>query len=192
VCLDEMGPEGVKSFPGKQVVQLKTEERAIARAKQEIDYGRRGKGYVFGALMPSSGTAFTKAYAGRTSANWVDFLAEVDKWLEVSAEKVYAILDNLSTHRTADVLLFSVQHPRCEFVFQPKYAAYLNLIKPWWKILGSIALKAKRCESWEEIEQAIVAATVYWNKHRHPFVWGRNRHQRSKRSSGIAALPNVR
>jgi hypothetical protein len=25
-------------------------------------------------------------------------------------------------------------------VFQPKYAAYLNLIEPWWKILRSLAL----------------------------------------------------
>jgi transposase len=31
------------------------------------------------------------------------------------------------------VLLFSLAHPRWEFVFPPKYAAYLNLIEPWWK-----------------------------------------------------------
>jgi hypothetical protein len=28
------------------------------------------------------------------------------------------------------VLLFAAAHPRWEFVFQPKYAAYLNLIEP--------------------------------------------------------------
>jgi len=26
-------------------------------------------------------------------------------------------------------------------VFQPKYAAYLNLIEPWWKILRALALE---------------------------------------------------
>jgi hypothetical protein len=27
--------------------------------------------------------------------------------------------------------LFSLLHSRWEFVFQPKHAAYLNLIEPW-------------------------------------------------------------
>jgi hypothetical protein len=42
------------------------------------------------------------------------------------------------------VLLFSLLHPRWEFVFQPKYAAYLNLIEPWWKVLRSLALKGSK------------------------------------------------
>lgn len=44
---------------------------------------------------------------------------------------VCADLDNLSAHRATDVLLFSLAHPRWEFDFQPRYAAYLNLIEPW-------------------------------------------------------------
>jgi hypothetical protein len=53
-------------------------------------------------------------------------------------------MDNLSSHRTTDVLLFVLAHPRWEMVFQPKYAAYLNLIEPWWKILRSLALAGRR------------------------------------------------
>ena len=71
------------------------------------------------------------------------------------------------------MLLFALAHPRWEFVFQPKYAAYLNLIEPWWKVLRSLALKGRRFETWEEVCQAVEAATAYWNAHRHPFVWGR-------------------
>jgi len=56
-------------------------------------------------------------------------------------------VDNLSTHRATDVLLFSLAHPRWEFVFQPKYAAYLNLIEPWWKVLRSLALKGHHFEN---------------------------------------------
>ena len=36
--------------------------------------------------------------------------------------------------------MFNLAHPRWEFVFQPTYAADLNLIEPWWKILRSLAL----------------------------------------------------
>jgi hypothetical protein len=90
---------------------------------------------VFGAFRPLTGDALTQPYGGRISANWVDFPERVDAWLGADAEQVYPIVDNLSTHRTTDVLLFSLHHPRWEFVFQPKYAAYLKLIEPWWKIL---------------------------------------------------------
>ena len=48
------------------------------RAKQEIDYGRRGKGYIFGAFRPATGEAFTRPYLSRSTANWVAFLEEVE------------------------------------------------------------------------------------------------------------------
>jgi transposase len=198
ITLDEMGPEAAKSYPGKQVVRAapaQAEEAAVEpaeRAKQAADYGRRGKGYIFGAFRPATGEAVTHPYAGRTSVNWVDFLEKGDGWVPFDAERVYAIVDNLNTHRTSDVLLFSVAHPRWEFVFQPKYAAYRNVIEPWWKILRSLALQGRRFESWDEICQAVEAATAYWNKHRHPLVWGRRRRHRSKRQPGIAAAPSVR
>jgi len=148
ICLDEMGPESAKSYPGQQVV------KRAGRATQEIDYGRRGKGYVFGAFRPASGAA----------------------WIPIEVEQVYAVVDNLSTHRATDVRLFSLAHPRWELVFQPKYAAYLNLIEPWWKVLRSLALKGRRFETWDEVCAAVQSATADWNAHRQP---------------GIASLPNV-
>jgi hypothetical protein len=96
----------------------------------------------------------------------------------------------------------ALAHPRWEFVFQPKYAAYLNLIEPWWKILRSLALKGKRFETcsrrvrdvfetWERICAAVAAATRYWNAHRHPFHWGHRRRHRPRRQPGIAVAPAV-
>ena len=77
------------------------------------------------------------------------------------------------------------------FVFQPKYAAYLNLIEPWWKVLRSLALKGRRFEAWSEVERAVERATAYWNDHKHPFVWGRRRRHRQTRRLGIAVAPNL-
>jgi transposase len=185
VCLDEMGPESARSYRGQRVV------KAPQRATQAIDYGRRGKGYVFGAFRPASGEALTDTYSRRTTVNWVDFLVQVEVWIPAEIERVYAIVDNLSTHRATDVLLFSLAYPRWEFVFQPKYAAYLNLIEPWWKVLRSLALKGQRFETWQAVVVAIHKATAYWNAHRHPFVWGKRRRHRSRRQSGIASLPIV-
>ena len=77
------------------------------------------------------------------------------------------------------------------YVFQPKHAAYLNLIEPWWKVLRSLALKGRRFDAWAEIEDAVKRATAYWNAYKHTFVWGRRRRHRTPRRPGIAAVPNV-
>jgi len=184
-----MGPEAAKSHPGAAVVRSDPTGQRRARATQEIDYGRRGAGYVFGAFRPATGEAFTAPYPGRTIANWVDFLERVDGWLDAAVARVYAVLDNLSTHRALDVLLWALAHPRWEFVFQPTYAAYLNLIEPWWKVLRSLALKGRRFETWEEVCRAVDKATAYWNNHRHPFVWGHRKRRRAARRAGLARLP---
>jgi hypothetical protein len=193
-----MGPVAAKSYPGQELVKIvpepddKGRPRTSQRARQEIDYGRREKGYIYGALQPLNGRALTEPYEHRNAALWADFLEKAEAWVPGHYQKVYAIVDNLSAHRASDVLLFSLHHPRWEFIFQPKYAAYLNLLEPWWKVLRSLALKGRRFENWDEICAAIAAATNYWNRHRHPFKWGQRRRHQQRRKPGIAAVPGVR
>lgn len=189
LCLDEMGPEAAKSFAGSQLIDATV--RPAERAQQAIDYGRRGAGYLFGAFPPARGAVFTWTATRRTTANFVAFLEQTAAWVDPEVERIYAIRDHLSAHRATDVLRFALAHPRWEFVFQPKYAAYLNLIEPWWKILRSLALKGRRLETWEEICAAVEGATAYWNAHRHPFVWGRRRRHQPRRQPGVALLPSV-
>ncbi len=193
VCLDEMGPVAAKSYQGQQVVHPRSEEdgQPAGRAKQEVDYGRRGKGDIFGAFQPRTGETLTAPFPRRSGACFATFLEQVEAWIPPEVGTVYAIMDNLGTHRCPDVLLFSLAYPRWEFVFQPTYAPYLNLIEPWWKILRSLALKGRRFETWEEVCAAVAEATKYWNNHRHPFVWGRRRRHRPRRKPGIGRMPKA-
>jgi transposase len=110
----------------------------------------------------------------------VAFLDEVEAWLPEEVERVYAISDTLSRHRATDALLFMLAHPRWEMVLQPKYAAYLNLIESWCKVLRSLALTGRRFETWDEFAEAIAQATEYWNAHLHPFTWGQRRRHRPR------------
>ena len=119
------------------------------------------------------------------------FLEEVKGWVSHDAKRVYAIADNLSSHCATDVLLFMLAHPRWEMVFQPKYAAYLNLIEPWWKVLRSLALAGHRVETWDNLTSAIAQSTDYWHAHRHPFTWGQRRRHRLRRQPGIVLLPRT-
>ncbi len=112
----------------------------------------------------------------------------VDAQVPVERQHIYALLDNLDMRHCHDLLLFQIHHPRWEFVYQPKYAAYLNLIEPWWKVVRSLALSGRRFETWAEVVSAIDAATAYWLAHKRintPSSGGqRRRHQplRSARS----------
>ena len=86
VCLDEMGPESAKSFRGQRAIRTEPRDDAegrvpAGRARQEIDYGRRGKGYIFGAFRPATGDALTRPYPSRSAANWADFLAHAEAWV---------------------------------------------------------------------------------------------------------------
>lgn len=160
------------------------------RAKQELDHARRSTpSYVFGALEPKTGRVLTKTFEKRNANTFVAFLDTIESWVDSRVERVYVILDNLATHRTCDVILFSLTRPRWEFVFQPRYAAYLNLTEPWWKTLKSLALRGRRFECRAEIENAVEQATAYWEAHKHPYVRGRRRRHQPRRAPGVAAIP---
>ncbi len=188
-----MGPLSARSHAGRELVAIHPGAgKPAGRGKQELDYQRRPTdGYVFGAFQPATGEALTATYTSRTIKNFIDFLDQAEAAIPASAERVYAILDNLATHKAADVLLFNLAHPRWEFVFQPTYAAYLNLIEPWWKILKSLALKGRQFLTWEAVEEAVVEACGYWNAHRHPFIWGKRRRHHLPRQYGVAAMPKT-
>ena len=161
LCVDEMGPTSAKTY-----IASRWDEQ---RPHVEADYGRRGKIWTFGAFEPATGQALTACYPGRTSANFVAVLDVVaDTWL---GQTIYIILDNLSTHKTLDVLLWALAHPHVKFLFQPTYAPWLNLIEPWWKTLRSLALKGRRFQIVDEIVDAIEWATHHWNQNKNPYVW---------------------
>lgn len=61
--------------------------------------------------------------------------------------EIVLILDNLSIHRTLDVLLWALAHPHVRFLLQPTYAPGLNLIAPWRKVLRSLILKGRCFQS---------------------------------------------
>ena len=71
ICLDEMGPVSAKSYPGREPLCIQPEP--AGRAKQEIDYGRRGTGYIFGAFRPATGEAFTQPYGAPSSLSDLTF-----------------------------------------------------------------------------------------------------------------------
>jgi len=163
ICLDELGPIAVKTYPGEEWLQ------GPHRATFEPDYGRRGKLWVHGAFEPATGQAAILISPGRDSASHIQLVEKVIT--EFPADQWLLIEDNLSTHVSRQTKLALAAWPEIRIQFIPKYACWLNLIEPWWKQLRSLALKGKRFETVDELTSALNAALVYWNAHCHPYHW---------------------
>lgn len=183
-----MGRISARTYRGKRLVRhpSRDTQHPRGRATYKVEHGGRGHGHVFGAFNPHTGEAYTRTYERRSKVNHLAFLEQVDAWIGPGPTEVICVLDNLNIHHAHEVLLFLLAHPRWEFAFVPTGAAYLNLIEPWWKTLRSLALAGRSFENWQEVEQAISEATDYWNKHRHPYLWGRRRRHQKSRSPGVA------
>jgi transposase len=163
LCGDEMAPISAKTYYGRRWSALGQ------RPYQEVDYGRRAKTWVFGALEPATGQTLTMTADQRTTTHFIDFLDQVvQQWRQ---GEIILILDNLAIHKTLDVRLWLLAHPQVRFLFQPTYAPWLNLIEPWWKTLRSLALQGRCFENLTQIVEALDRATAYWNAHRHPYLW---------------------
>jgi hypothetical protein len=161
ICVDEMGPVSAKTY----FTARWSERRPLVTP----DYGRRDKLWVFGAFEPRTGQALTWCADGRSAQHFLALLEQiVQTWQNGT---LILIMDNLASHKTLDVRLWALAHPRVRFLFQPTYAPWLNLIEPWWKTLRSLALKGRRFEVKDELSLAIDDATVYWNDHRKPYIW---------------------
>jgi len=138
------------------------------RATFEPDSGRRGKLWVHGAFEPATGEATLVFSERRDSASHIQLLEQIVQ--SFPAERWLLIEDPLSTHSSRDVKTALLSWPEIQIQFLPKYASWMNLIDPWWKQLKSLALKGRRFENSEELQQALEAALVYWNEHRRPFL----------------------
>jgi len=99
-------------------------------------------------------------------------------------------LERLARSRTAATR--AVERAQIIWAAHCGASVYLNRLEPWWKVLRSLALKGCRFETWEQIVEAVTHATVYWNAHEYPFVWGRQRRHQQRCRPGITMVPGVR
>ncbi len=163
ICLDELGPLTVKTYPGAEWHAGKH------RATFEPDYGKRGKLWVHGAFEPATGQATILVTPRRDSAGHIQLIEQVMN--AFPAQHWLFIEDNLRVHTSHKVRLALAAHPEVQVLFLPKYACWLNLIEPWWKQLRSLALKGRRFETMPQLTQSLQAGLAYWNKHLHPYHW---------------------
>jgi hypothetical protein len=152
-------------------MRLRRKKGAIIRASTQPVLARR----VIG--LDELGPVSAKTYPGevwtcgprRDSASFIQLLERVPR--TYPAREWRLITDNLTTPLSPETQAALLAWPEMHLLLLPKYACWLNLIEPCWKQLRSLALKGRRFEGINEVIEAIVQATMYWNAHRHPYLW---------------------
>jgi transposase len=82
---------------------------------------------------------------------------------------VHLVVDNVSTHKTPEIMRWLVRHPRFHLYFTPTYSSWINLVEPWFAELTTKWLRRGTHRSTKELESSITD----WVEHREPkpFVW---------------------
>jgi transposase len=138
-------------------------------ARRTHDYKRNGTTSLFAALDVRTGRVTDQARARHTGADFLAFLRLLARTYPKG--EVHVILDNVSTHKTADVQAWLARHKRFRFHFTPTSASWLNQVETWFSILTRQALRRGSFESVRALVATIERFTREWNADATPFVW---------------------
>ena len=133
------------------------------------DYKRNGTLSLFAALEVGSGMVTHETRARHTGADFLAFLRLLAR--EYPTGEVHVVLDNVSTHKTPDVVNWLAHHRRFAFHFTPTSASWMNQVETWFGILTRQAIRRGSFESVRALTAAIERFTREWNAGASPFAW---------------------
>jgi transposase len=135
------------------------------------DYKRNGTTTLFAALNVLDGTVTGRNMARHRHQEFIRFLNALDR--EIPAGKtVHVILDNVSSHKTAEVRRWLARHPRWTFHFTPTSSSWLNAIEGFFAKLTRRRLKHGVFHSVVDLQAAINRFIAEHNaEEAKPFVW---------------------
>jgi hypothetical protein len=145
--------------------------RAKAPVLVEHEYRRDGACHLFAAFDTRSGHVSGQCRRRKRAAEFLAFLAELDAQFGPEITRIHLVLDNLRTHKTADVQTWLAAHPRFEVHFTPVHCSWLNQVEQWFGILQRKRLRIADFATLAALEEELLAFVTEWNVHAHPFRW---------------------
>jgi transposase len=138
-------------------------------ARQTHDYRRHGLTSLYAALEVASGKVLGECSERHTGADFLRFLKRLNR--RYGAGELHVILDNSSTHSTAEVRQWLEAHRNVCLHFTPTGASWLNLIEAWFGILTRKSVRRGSFVSLKALVRHIRDYIEHWNAHPTPFVW---------------------
>jgi len=140
--------------------------------RQTHDYKRYGTTTLFAAFNILNGKVIGSCLPRHRGKEFIRFLNQLEK--EVPPElEIHLILDNYSTHKSADVQrwLKLKKRRRFHFHFTPTSSSWLNQVERWFGLITDKMIRRGTFHSVEELERAIYAWLASWNDKPKAFVW---------------------
>lgn len=138
-------------------------------ARQTHDYRRHGLTSLYAALEVASGRVLGECSERHTGADFLRFLKRLHR--RYRGCQLHVILDNSSTHSTAEVRQWLDDHPDVRFHFTPTGASWLNMVEAWFGILTRKSVRRGSFASVKQLVRHIGDYIDHWNEHPTPFVW---------------------
>ena len=155
------------------------------------DYKRNGTTSLYAAFNILTGEVTGRVTSRHRAKEFLDFMRQVERSTPKDLD-LHIILDNSSTHKTAEVKEWLAEHPRIILHFTPTSASWLNAVEGWFSQLERRAIYrgvfTSVTELKNEIRRFIKAHNALSAK---PFKWTKSAKaiiesvQRAKESAGL-------
>lgn len=143
--------------------------RAGRAVRPTHDYRRHGVLDLFAALEIATGTVTHAFSPTPTAADFRRFMKKVAR--TYPNRELHVVLDNSSTHNTAEIRAWLTAHPRIHFHYTPTSASWLNQIEGFFGILAKQSLSVSDFASTRALQDHLVAYLHAWNRQPTPFEW---------------------
>lgn len=134
------------------------------------DYVRHGTTNLYAALDVASGNVITNLTPRHRAIEFRRFLNLINNSIPGDLD-VHVIVDNSSTHKTAEIHRWLLRHPRFTLHFTPTYSSWINLVERWFAELTTKWLRRGTHRSTKDLENAIGEWVDTWNQNPRPFTW---------------------
>ena len=164
-------------------VDEKTQIQALDRTQPQLplrpgqierrthDYKRHGTASLYAAFDIVTGQVMGRITQRHRAREFLDFMRQIERNTATELD-LHVILDNSSTHKTAEVRAWLARHPRITLHFTPTSASWLNAVERWFASLERRALYRGAFGSVQQLRQAIRQFIEAHNAHSaKPFRW---------------------
>ena len=135
------------------------------------DYKRHGTASLYAAFDILTGNVMGRITARHRAREFLEFMRQIERNTPAELD-LHVILDNSSTHKTAEVKNWLAKHPRVKLHFTPTSASWLNAVERWFASLERRALYRGAFSSVQELRKAIRQFIDAHNAHSaKPFRW---------------------
>jgi len=135
------------------------------------DYKRNGTASLYAAFELATGQVHGRVTERHRAKEFLAFLQQIDRSTPQDLD-LHIILDNSSTHKTAEVKMWLAENPRFKLHFTPTSASWLNAVEGWFSSLERRCIHRGIFTSVKSLRDEIHRYIREHNEHAaKPFVW---------------------